>query len=100
MKEYNIFVASSIKESVLKDIRDTMPVLVDSVNTRVKSFNISYKCNVIGTTEGANGDPDTQGYIDDELIGKSDLFVLILKNNKKIGQYTIGEFIYALKKKR
>lgn len=100
MKEYNIFVASSIKESVLKDIRDTMPVLVDSVNTRMKSFNISYKCDVFGTTEGANGDPDTQGYIDDELIGKSDLFVLILKNNKKIGQYTIGEFIYALKKKR
>lgn len=100
MKEYNIFVASSIKESVLKDIRDAMPVLVESVNTRMKSFNISYKCNVIGTTEGANGDPDTQGYIDDELIGKSDLFVLILKNNKKIGQYTIGEFIYALKKKR
>lgn len=100
MKEYNIFVASSIKESVLKDIRDTMPVLVDSVNTRMKSFNISYKCDVFGTTEGANGDPDTQGYIDEELIGKSDLFVLILKNNKKIGQYTIGEFIYALKKKR
>lgn len=100
MKEYNIFVASSIKESVLKDIRDTMPVLVDSVNTRMKSFNISYKCDVFGTTEGANGDLDTQGYIDDELIGKSDLFVLILKNNKKLGQYTIGEFIYALKKKR
>lgn len=101
MEAYKVFVASSMTDGDVRNLRSGIDAVVKDVNSCLSrtSTKVSYHVYVVGETEGASGNEDSQADIN-ATINSCDLFIMILKNGMTLGPHTFREYQTALMKSK
>lgn len=101
MSMQRVFIASSMTDERIRELRSLCNNVVDRANKNISCSlaEIEYRVDVVGETIGVSGNADSQSEIN-SLIEGSNLFVMILKNGEKIGKQTLREYKTALTKSK
>lgn len=91
-KQYNIFVASSMKNSQ----RNKVNAAINKANDTLRIRNVGVSFNALVYSENPINDAlcNTQLILDNKAA-TYDIFLLLVDNNNRIGEYTIEEYSVA-----
>ena len=90
MKEYKVFLASSMRNSCREQVCD----IIDDVNKRLKISDIQFDLIAYSEAPMEDLDGDTQRMLNHKAA-QSDVLVILLENNTPVGAQTFSEYLTA-----
>ena len=91
MKEYKLFLASSMANSLREPFKDAID---DLNNNSLSHFNVRFELIAFSQTSTDGGAENTQKQLN-EQIAKSDFFILLVDNNTVLGPSSFDEYKLA-----